>query len=141
VDVTRQSLAEYYDRLNDDELQRLFHSGELTSLAMEVATEELRRRGIDVAGAESEGPPSEEEGPPTERDETSSGGLVLLARYASPMEAEIVCARVAAEGVFAVVADAHIVQMTGLMSYAFGGVRVLVLKSQLAQAREILERT
>jgi hypothetical protein len=138
MDVTRQSLAEYYARLSDDELQHLLDSGELTSLATEVAAEELQHRGIEIAEAEREEPLTEE-GPPTEQDETSNDDLVLLARYASPMEAEMVRSRLAAEDVFAVVADAHIVQMTALMSHAFGGVRVLVSESQLARAREILD--
>src|SRR5579863_1344195 len=137
--VTRQSLVEYYASLNDEELRRLLDSGELTALAKEVAADELRRRGIDVAAAEGDEPPTEE-GSPTEGAETGKGDLVLLARYASPMEAEMVRGRLAAEGLLAFVADAHIVQMTGLMSQAFGGVRVLIPESQLARAREILGR-
>ncbi len=129
--VTHQNLAEYYVRLNDEELQRLLDSGELTSLAVEVAREELQRRGVDVTEATADEPP-------TEQDATSGGDLVLLGRYVSPMEAEIVRGRLEAEGVSAVVADAHIVQMTALMSQAFGGVRVLVPESQLIRAREIL---
>jgi hypothetical protein len=130
--VSRQSLADYYARLTDDELRRLLDSGELTSLAVEVAGEELRRRGIEVSDVTGEEPPMEQ-------DEAGSVNLVLLARFLSPMEAEMARGRLTAEGVDAVIADAQIVQMAALMSLAFGGVRVLVPEPQLARALEILK--
>jgi hypothetical protein len=46
--VTRQSLVDHFGRLSDDELLNEFQSGELTALAHDVATAELRRRGIDL---------------------------------------------------------------------------------------------
>jgi hypothetical protein len=130
--VTRQDLVDYYLRLNDDELRRMLASDELTPLATEVAGDELRRRGIEVSEATAEGPPMEQA-------EARSGNLILLARFLSPMEAEMARGRLTAEGVEAVIADAQIVQMTALMPLAFGGVRVLVPELQLPRAREILK--
>ena len=46
--VTRQSLLEHFQLLNNDALLATFQSGDLTDLAKEVAEEELRRRGIDL---------------------------------------------------------------------------------------------
>jgi Putative prokaryotic signal transducing protein len=139
VDVSRQSLGEYYARLNDEELLRLLDSGELTPLAAEAADEELRRRGSDVHETPAEEPTTEPSEEPATISEEISGDLILLGRYISPTKAEIVRGRLAADGIFAVVADAHISQMMSAMSYALGGVRVLVPESQLARAREILK--
>jgi len=139
VDVSRQSLSEYYARLNDEQLLRPLASSELTPLATEVAGEELRRRGNDVPETPAEEPTTEPSEEPATIGEEIGGDLILLGRYISPTEAEIVRGRLAAEGIFAVAADAHIGQMMSLMSYALGGVRVLVPESQLARAREILK--
>jgi hypothetical protein len=130
--VTRQDLAEYYASLNEDELRRLLASQELTPLAIEVAIEELRNRGVEIPEPTDKNPPVEEIG-------VDGGDLVLLGRYTSPMEAEMVRGLLNSEGVQAVIADAHIVQTTALMSLAFGGVRVLVPDTQLVRACEILK--
>jgi hypothetical protein len=47
--ITRQSLAEHFGRLNDDELVIEFQSGGLTELAREVAAAEIRSRNIDIS--------------------------------------------------------------------------------------------
>ena len=46
--VTRQSLLEHFQLLNNDALLATFQSGDLTDLAKEVGEEELRRRGFDL---------------------------------------------------------------------------------------------
>jgi uncharacterized membrane protein YhaH (DUF805 family) len=45
----RQNLEEKFRLYNDEELRRLYHSGDLTALAKEVATAELQQRGLDPA--------------------------------------------------------------------------------------------
>jgi hypothetical protein len=47
--ITRQSLAEHFGRLNNDELVTEFQSGELTELAREVAAAEIQSRSIDIS--------------------------------------------------------------------------------------------
>jgi hypothetical protein len=47
--ITRQSLAEHFGRLNNDELVTEFQSGGLTELAREVAAAEIESRSIDIS--------------------------------------------------------------------------------------------
>jgi hypothetical protein len=138
--VTRQSLSEYYESLNDEALRDLFHSGELTALAQEVAGTELQRRGISIQSAltPTKEPPRDEEAA-KELDERGEGKLVLLAQLWTAAEAEMLRGRLNAEGVDAIIADAQVVQTTAMMSLAFGGVRVLVPESQLERARDIVK--
>lgn len=128
--VTREELSEYYKSLDDEALLDLYLSGELTPLAQGVASDELRRRGINHAEL------SKDAGAP--KGTTPRRDLVMLTRLWTPIEAEMLRARLHAEGVNAFVFDAQIVQTTALMPLAFGGVRVMVPASQLDLAQEIL---
>jgi len=47
--ITRQNLEGKFRLFNDEELRRLYHSGDLTELAREVAAAELQQRGLDLA--------------------------------------------------------------------------------------------
>ena len=124
--ITRQSLAEYFGRLNDDELVVEFQSGGLTELAREVAAAEIQSRDIDI---------SEEDGPPT----SGSENLVLLARFYDVSSAYLLQSRLDAEGLPSIVADALTYQ--NIIGGALGGgVRVLVPESYFALATEIKNR-
>jgi Putative prokaryotic signal transducing protein len=127
--VTRQSLSNDFGRLNDEALIDLVHAGGLTELAQEVAATELRRRGLVVPAATKE--------PQETADTTIADDLVPIARSFSVGEAHMLRSRLEVEGVPAVVVDANIVQTNPLLSFAVGGVRVLVPESYLDQAREI----
>ena len=149
--VTRASLVETFKLLTDDEVAAECRSGELTTLAQEVAAEELRRRGLeppesriaappedtprqsDAAPAETEAP--EEAEAPAEAGE---GDLVPVARFLTPMEAQVLRSRLDADGVSAFVVDANLVQANPFLSGVIGGVRVLVPQSDLARAQEIV---
>jgi hypothetical protein len=65
--------------------------------------------------------------------------LVELARYLIPMEAGLVQGCLAASGVPAVLADAHLVQTDLLLAPALGGVRILVPQAHLQEAQAVLE--
>jgi len=108
VMVTRQSLLERFQLLNDDELLVQFHSGELTDLAKSVAGEELLQRGIDI-----------------------SEPFVPIARYFTVAEVDMLKSRLEAEGVPAIKAVPPI-------AIAVSGVRVLVPESYVDRAREIV---
>jgi hypothetical protein len=124
--ITRQSLAEYFGRLNDDELVIEFQSGGLTELAREVAAAEIQSRNIDI---------SEEDVPPT----SGSEDLVLLARFYDVSSAYLLQSRLDAEGLPSIVADALTYQ--NIIGGALGGgVRVLVPESYFARAAEIKSR-
>jgi hypothetical protein len=134
--VTRQSLQENFHLLNDSELLVLFQSGDLTELAQDVATAELRQRGIDLPKPKIETPKTEA---PAESQATPiEGDLVPIARFFTATEAYILQSRLEVEGVPAIVADANMVQTNPLLSIAIGGVRVLVPEADLARAEEIL---
>jgi hypothetical protein len=133
--VTRQSLSENFERLNDDALLEAFHSGDLTDLAQDVAAAELRKRGVDLAKPVAPAPPrAQEETSPAVPETPPSGDLVPLARFFSAIDAYLLKDRLEIEGVPAVVADANVIQANPLLNLAVGGVRVLVSESQLERA-------
>jgi hypothetical protein len=124
--ITRQSFAEHFGRLNDDELVIEFQSGGLTELAREVAAAEIQSRNIDIL---------EEDVPPT----SGSEDLVLLARFYDVSSAYLLRSRLEAEGLPSIVADALTYQ--NIIGGALGGgVRVLVPESYFALAAEIKNR-
>jgi hypothetical protein len=65
--------------------------------------------------------------------------LVEAARYLVPMEASLVQGCLAASGIPAVLADAHLVQTDLLLAPALGGVRILVPEDYLQQAQAVLD--
>jgi hypothetical protein len=65
--------------------------------------------------------------------------LFEVARYLIPMEASLVQGCLAASGIPAVLADAHLVQTDLLLAPALGGVRILVPQEYLQQAQAALE--
>ena len=66
------------------------------------------------------------------------GGLVVIARLFTPIEAHMLQSRLHADGVAAVVTDDQIVGNDPFLTMTVGGVRVLVLESDFERAREIV---
>ena len=64
--------------------------------------------------------------------------LVTIARYADPLEAQIACGRLRAEGIDAHVADAHMGLANWEWRLAVGGTRVLVDESDAGRARVVM---
>jgi hypothetical protein len=136
--ITRESLLERYQLMSDEELLGLFQSGDLIDLAKEVAAEELRRRGVEVAMPATEANTASEDALDAEDNAPSGGGdLVVIAQLFTPIEAHMLQSRLQADGVAAVVTDAHIVGTNPFLTMAVGGVRVLVPESDFERAREI----
>lgn len=139
--ITRLSLIENLALLGDDELRRMLGSSDFTELARDVARRELQSRGIDPAQPADEAdnvPPPED---PIEADDevaADGGDLVELARFCNPMDGQMLRSRLDAEGVPAIVADAHMAQANPLLAIALSGVRVLVPERYLARGREIM---
>jgi hypothetical protein len=129
--TTRQSLAEHFGRLNNDELVTEFQSGGLTELAKEVAAAEIQSRSIDISQYQARLP---DIAPiPCGED------LVLLARFYDVSSAYLLQSRLDAEGLPSIVADALTYQ--NIIGGALGGgVRVLVPESYFARAAEIKSR-
>jgi hypothetical protein len=133
---TRQSLVEHFGLLSDDELLDQFKSGDLTDLARDVASTELRSRKIDFSEARSPKPSTEPEA--DVKAGWSSEDLVLVARLNS-VSASLLQSRLNAEGVPAIVADDF-----AYRNVPFGvgvdGVRVLVPESYFERAAEIKKK-
>jgi Putative prokaryotic signal transducing protein len=131
--ITRQSLAEHFGRLNNDELVTEFQSGGLTELAREVAAAEIESRSIDISQYQARLPE------PRPDPEMDSEDLVLLARFYDVSSAYLLQSRLDAEGLPSIVADALTYQ--NIIGGALGGgVRVLVPESYFARAAEIKSR-
>jgi len=136
--ITRQSLAEHFGRLNDDELVTEFQSGELTELAKEVAAAEIQSRSIDISQYQARLPEPRPE-PEMDSEDLVPENLVLLARFYDVSSAYLLQSRLDAEGLPSIVADALSYQnvIGGALG---GGVRVLIPESYLARAAEIKSR-
>jgi hypothetical protein len=133
--ITRQSLAEHFGRLNNDELVTEFQSGGLTELAGEVAAAEIQSRSIDISQYQARLP---EPRPEPEMD-IAPEDLVLLARFYDASSAYLLQSRLDAEGLPSIVADALAYQ--NIIGGALGGgLRVLVPESYFARAAEIKSR-
>lgn len=128
--VSRPALAEQFAELESDELVRRVQSGRLTDVALDIARAELDRRGVDAPTASREGV----EEAPLE----SGGDMVALVSHDKPTEAHILVARLQAEGIHAIAADANLGQAHPFLRFAGGGVRVLVAQQQLERARSLL---
>ena len=107
MDVTRASLGEKFGLYSDAELLEEYHSGGLTELATEVAKAELAKRGIDAAKPAPAAPPPPEPEPEEVPEPLIDGDLVMVARLFDATEAEMLRGLLEAEGVPAMVADAH----------------------------------
>jgi hypothetical protein len=118
--------------LSDEELQRRLAGGSFTEQAQALAVAELRLRGAAVPALPE----------PADADaiapQLTAEDMVPLARLLEPMEAGLMQSFLLAQGIDAVMADAHLVQANALIFYALGGVRMLVPASQLAQATELI---
>ena len=64
--------------------------------------------------------------------------LVTVARFADPLEAQIACGRLRAEGIDAHVADAHMGLANWEWRLAVGGTRVLVDEADAEFARKVM---
>lgn len=72
---------------------------------------------------------------------TEPSELVVVGAFSHPHEAHLACSALAAAGLDATVADAHIVAADWLVSNAVGGVKVLVRAEDAAEAHAVLEST
>lgn len=66
--------------------------------------------------------------------------LVEIANYTDPLDANILKARLDAEGISAYIANENHIQMNWLYSQALGGARVMVQAEDAEQAAELVEQ-
>lgn len=129
--MSRGALAQQFSQLESEELVRRLQSGELTDTASALVFAELDRRGVRV--------PPAAEGDVEENVLESGGDMVMLDTLDKPTEAHILVARLQAEGIHAIAADANLGQANPFLRFAAGGVRVLVAAKQLAPARSLMD--
>lgn len=65
---------------------------------------------------------------------------VIVARYTDPLEAQIACGLLQAEGIDVHLGDAHMALANWEWRLAIGGVKLHVRDAQLAQARDVIRR-
>jgi hypothetical protein len=97
--MTRESLMERFRLLSDEDLLGLLQSGDLIDLAKELATEELQRRGVELAMPATESNTASEDALSSE-DNTPSGegDLMVIERLFTPIEAHMLQSRLQADG-------------------------------------------
>ncbi len=64
----------------------------------------------------------------------------IVARYADPLEAQIACGLLQAEGIDVHLGDAHIALANWEWRLAIGGVKLHVPRAQLARAQDVIRR-
>jgi len=122
-------LARRFKEIGDEELLSRYGSGTLNEIAQRVAAAEIASRGLELPKPISAARESGE----------YEGDFVTVAQFLNPTDAHIVCSRLEASGVPAVVADANLVQMNSLWAVAVGGVRIRVPENRVAEAKEVIE--
>ena len=135
MSVKAEQLAEHFEGLSDEALLEKSRSGGLTELAQRVADAELRKRGL--AGAD-QSQPVEPEAEPHAADAATE--FETVCRTLNVVEAQVLRARLEADGIPVLAADYHQHQTDGLMIIAMGGVRIQVPAEHAARARLLLSQ-
>jgi DNA-binding transcriptional MocR family regulator len=132
----RASLETHFAGVGDQELLERLGSGELTELARDVALAEARKRDLYLAALRADADATGVE------VAHGHGPLCICARYLMPLDAQVLAARLQAEGLAATVMDSDTIYSAGALfgSLPRGGVRVMVPESQLEQAKRIREK-
>ena len=133
MEVSREELAKNFRELSNEELLARVQAGTLTDLAADVAVSELRTRGLELPKTQ----PTEKSVGADELDEETVD-LVTVARFSTPLKANVLRACLEAHGIFAFVWGEHLGTAHVVYSVAGGGVRVQIPESQLAQAKEVM---
>ena len=133
MEISRAELASRYRGLSDGELLALLGEHGLTDLARELALAEATLRGLRIPAL---GIIDANEGIEVAH---GHGPQKMCARYLNPIDAQLLVARLQAEGLTARIADADTIYANGALfgSLALGGVRVMVSESQLEDAKRI----
>lgn len=136
-----QALAARFSQMSDDELQRRYRSGDMTPQAREVAGEELRQRGLLRDEREEDDAHRGIDAGDSGRvaDDEGLGDVICLVRLHDLMEAQVLCARLEAEGIPAVAGDAELIRANSFLRQALGGIRIMVHEANAERARQVWE--
>ena len=128
MDISRDELAMRFRDLSDEELLNRLRAGTLTPLAAEVASTELRSRGIEPPSAEAD----------DNAVMVPAGKLVTVAEFWNPVEANLLRSLLQSEGIFVHLWGEHLGVAHTFLSVASGGMKVQGPASQVAQAQELI---
>jgi hypothetical protein len=124
-------LVRRFAQMSDDELLKLFASGQLDEDALALLTVELNRRGmLPLASSHAVDKESEARVSPT--------GFRHLVRGLLPLDAQILLGRLQEEGVDAHLSGANVTQVDPFWFQALGGVRLFVRVEHLATAIDVI---
>lgn len=128
----QEELAEIYRNFSDEYLLEKLGSGTMIELAERIAKEELGRRGILYL------PAPQQEASNAEPARYEALQFVTVASSLSSIAMHILRARLEAEGIPAILADANMAQSYSTMSVAVGGVRLQVPREFYEEAKQII---
>lgn len=128
----QEELAEIYRNFSDEYLLEKLGSGTMIELAERIAKEELGRRGISYL------PAPQQEASNAEPARYEALQFVTVASSLSSIAMHILRARLEAEGIPAILADANMAQSYSTMSVAVGGVRLQVPREFYEEAKQII---
>ena len=132
MEVSRKDLEKRYAELNDEALLERYSSGTLTELAAQVARAELRLRGLPLPQ------PAPDPEPPAGPDLATAGPLVAITAKLTWFEANILCSLLHSEGIPAQLADTHVATAHHFLSFAAGGIRILIPEHSITRVRDIM---
>lgn len=134
MEVSREDLTKLLENLSDEEVIRHLGSGTLTPLAIEVASDILRSRGVDPPSS----PGSLDSAESIAGDDGGGFDLVTVSVQWDPLKANVVRALLESHGIFAHVWGEHLATAHMFLSNAGGGSRVQVRSDQVSEARELV---
>ena len=132
MEIFKSALAEIYRHFSDEYLLEKLRSGVLIEMAVQVVQEELESRGVSYLPWP---PEAESVVVPIHHDPLN---FVTVASSLNSITMHILRARLEAEGIPAILADANMAQSYSLVSVAVGGVRVQVPAEFVEESQQII---
>ncbi len=133
MQIDREELVKTFANISDDELLERWKGGTLTDIAKEIAEQELTNRKLTYSDLEF-GLEAINDG-----GIKDPGGLVTVGRFVVLVDAQIVRARLEAEGIPAILPDEHLVNAHFGLTGALGLIRIQVRRQDASRATEILK--
>jgi hypothetical protein len=140
VNTTREQLIARLDQFSDQVLLDKWAAGGLTESGKDALAFLLQSRGIMPSStASSDASDAKAQGQAEDMPAALDGSYETLLRTPSLLNAQIICARLDAEGIPAIALDQNMANAE-LYRTAIGGIRIQVPRDQITAARDILDR-
>lgn len=137
MELTKEALAVQYEKLANRELLKRVQSGTLVPLALDVACDELRSRGVDFELPNVQGE-STDDALIDDGQEQCDFDFVNIASIVNPLRANLLRAHLQSEGIVVHLLGEYLGVTNLFLSAGTGGIRVQVRSDQVDRAREIL---